>query len=166
MKRITLISYGKVKTPGIRETLDEFEKRISKYCDWTSTELKAEVVPDKTPTVRAQVQEKEAQKLTELLQSPNFKLKSGKNAALWFLDESGKSLKTREMATEFLKLETQHFGELIFVIGGGLGLFSTGNFCLALGPQTLPHDLARLVLTEQIYRVLSLNAGHPYHNES
>ena len=58
---------------------------------------------------------------------------------------------------------------LVIVIGGSLGighnLLKAANRTVSFGPQTFSHELARLVLVEQLYRALSFNEGHPYHNE-
>jgi len=168
MRKITLVCFGRLKTPGLQEAVTEFEKRLSRYVDFETLELKPMPVPDKSTHERARIQQKEADLLIELLQSPGFKIKAGKTPVLWCLDETGMGLPTREWSSRIKDLETSP-NDLVLLIGGSLGLGDTilkkCHSKWSLGPQTLSHELARLVLIEQLYRALSYNAGHPYHNE-
>jgi 23S rRNA (pseudouridine1915-N3)-methyltransferase len=84
------------------------------------------------------------------------------------LDERGRELTTRELA-QWLGSRMQQGEDLAFVIGGPDGLapevLSRSNFTLALSRLTLPHALARLLLTEQLYRAHSILGNHPYHRD-
>ena len=84
-------------------------------------------------------------------------------AFLCLLDERGRSLSSEELS-EFLE-ERRHSGrDLCFVIGGPRGLDLGGvDMRLSLGPMTLPHQLARVVLLEQLFRAHKILAGEPYH---
>jgi 23S rRNA (pseudouridine1915-N3)-methyltransferase len=85
------------------------------------------------------------------------------------MDETGKAMKTTDWAQSFEELGDRGSGELVLIIGGSLGLgeniLKLAQKKVSLGPQTLSHELARLILVEQIYRALSFLEGHPYHNE-
>ena len=85
------------------------------------------------------------------------------------LDRQGKALASRELATFLARARDEWPHALVFVVGSDLGLASevrTEAFLnLSLGPLTLPHQLARLVLWEQLYRGLSLTAGMKYHRD-
>lgn len=89
-----------------------------------------------------------------------------KNAQLIALDERGKLHSTEQFAAQLRKWQTQG-RDLSFVIGGADGLdpelLARAEARLSLSPLTLPHGLARVVLSEQLYRVATLLAGHPYH---
>lgn len=117
-------------------------------------------VPDKSPGTRAQIQKKEAELLLSKLSA---------RSALFLLDEGGKNLSTRDWAETFRKHETESVSEMVFCVGSSLGfsedLRKKARAILSLGSQTLPHELARVVLLEQIYRAQSVLKGHPYHNE-
>lgn len=82
------------------------------------------------------------------------------------LDERGRELSTRELA-EWLGARMQHGEDLAFVIGGPDGLaaqvLARSNFTLSLSRLTLPHALARVLLSEQLYRAHSILTHHPYH---
>lgn len=151
--RIHLICFNKLKTPGMSEAVAEFVKRTGKYADFKITELKSTQDPDKDGEL--------------VLSSLNAKQAGTRH--VWCLDETGSAMRTLDWAAQLKKLEEQSVGELVFCIGGGFGLpeklLKTANKKISFGPQTLSHELARLVLVEQLYRALSLNEGHPYHKE-
>jgi 23S rRNA (pseudouridine1915-N3)-methyltransferase len=169
MKRVTLVCYGKLKTPGFELAVAEFTKRLSRYTEFNVVELKPIPVPEKNDSTRSLIPEKEGDQLIELIQSPSFKSKAGRTPTLWCLDETGKAMRTTEWASSFQEIEDRASGELVLFIGGSLGLghniLASAHKKVSLGPQTLSHELARLILVEQIYRALSYSKGHPYHNE-
>ena len=169
MKKITLICYGKLKTPGFDDAIAEFTKRLSRYTDFQVIELRPTPIPEKSEALRDQIPEKEGEQILELMATPAFKQKAGHQTELWCLDETGKSMKTTEWAAHFETLRYRGSGELVLVIGGSLGvghnLLKAATRRISFGPQTLSHELARLVLVEQLFRALSFNEGHPYHNE-
>ena len=169
MKKVTLVCYGKLKTPGFEESIAEFSKRLSRYTDFQVVELKPIPIHEKSETLRDLIPEKEGMQVLELLSSPAFKQKAGQRPELWCLDETGKAMKTTEWAQKLSDLSEKGSGELVLFIGGSLGvghnLLKTAHRTVSFGPQTFSHELARLVLIEQLYRALSYNTGHPYHNE-
>ena len=161
MRKITLVCFGKLKFPGMMEAVSEFEKRLSRYVDFEVIELKPVKSAQKSESERKLIQDKEASVVEELLKN--------KRGAVWCLSETGRSLKALEWAEAFNQITDHGPGELILIIGGSLGisekLLKQSSKTISLGPQTLSHELARLVLVEQLYRTLSQLAGHPYHNE-
>jgi 23S rRNA (pseudouridine1915-N3)-methyltransferase len=84
-------------------------------------------------------------------------------------DEHGRQLTSRAFAGEIGKLRDDGVRRLVLVIGGADGLdpalIAAANSTLAFGPQTWPHALARAMLTEQVYRAVSILAGSPYHRD-
>lgn len=85
------------------------------------------------------------------------------------LDERGKALGSAALASLLGRLRDEGTGKLAFLIGGPDGLSpavrEAAQVVLALGPLTLPHGLARIVLAEQLYRAATILAGHPYHRD-
>lgn len=162
MKPLRLIAFGKLKTPGLRAAADYYLLLIQRYATLEEVELKPETVPEKTLSERGRVLGLEAERLKKLLPQD-----SGR--CLIVLDETGKNLATRDWAAT-LQTARERYRGVDFLIGSGLGippeLKKRATHTLSLGAQTLPHELARVVLLEQLYRALSVNAGHPYHNEA
>ena len=162
--KIKILAFGKLKTPGLREALDYYLRNLRPWAEAEEVELKPLSVPDKSPSLRKLIQEKEGTLLLDKL-----KTSLDSRGVLILLDETGKSLPTLEWAQLIKSLETEGIREISFCIGSSLGFSSEvrsrARKTLSLGAQTLPHELARVVLGEQLYRSFSVNAGHPYHNE-
>jgi 23S rRNA (pseudouridine1915-N3)-methyltransferase len=160
--RVELTAFGKLRGPGLREAADHYLKLASKFIDLTERELKPLSVPDKSPSSRSQVQKKEAQILLE-------SIKGNERSALYLLDEAGKSLRTEEWSTLIAGWRRDGLVTVTLALGSSLGfspeLKRQARGLLSLGPQTMPHELARVVLYEQIFRASSSLAGHPYHVE-
>ena len=87
---------------------------------------------------------------------------------LILLDSRGKQLSSEAFAAHLSRLRDSSLQHLVFAIGPADGWSETArtraNLLLSLGPMTLPHQLARVVLAEQVYRALTILAGHPYHS--
>jgi len=83
------------------------------------------------------------------------------------LDERGKAVTSEEFAQTLGTLRDDGVAEAVFLIGGadghGRAVFEGAHARLSLGPMTLPHGLARVVLLEQLYRAVTILSGHPYH---
>ena len=169
MKKITLICFGKLKSPGFEEAVNEFTKRLSRYTELKIIELKPLKVSEKSSSLRDSIPEKEGLQVIELMESASFKNQAGRSPTLWCLDETGKSHKTTEWAQALRQISERGSGELVLIIGGSLGighnLLEKAHQKISFGPQTVSHELARLILVEQLYRALSYLEGHPYHNE-
>jgi 23S rRNA (pseudouridine1915-N3)-methyltransferase len=88
-------------------------------------------------------------------------------SALWALDEQGANLTSEEFARDLAKLRDNGAASLAFAIGGADGLDESlrqrANRTIAFGAMTLPHQLVRVLLLEQIYRATTILSGHPYH---
>ncbi len=84
-------------------------------------------------------------------------------------DERGKARASRAFAEEIAMLRDRGVRRLVFLVGGADGLdpalVAEAQGTLAFGPQTWPHALARVMLSEQIYRAVSIHAGSPYHRD-
>lgn len=162
--RLYLVAFGKLKTPGMREAADYYRKIIQPWVTVEELEFKPIPVPDKSPATRAQIQQKEADILLEKLSkhlSPR--------GAIFVMDETGKALRTQDWVKNVREWEDQSVPEVALCIGSSLGFSDSfrkkARGVFSLGPQTLSHELARVVLLEQLYRSWSVTRGHPYHNE-
>jgi 23S rRNA (pseudouridine1915-N3)-methyltransferase len=114
-------------------------------------------------SARRSVDERRNEEASELLN----RLPNG--ALLIALDEKGSQLDSSAFAKRLAKYRDEGMRDIAFAIGGadghGPALLSAASMRLALGPLTLPHGLARIVLTEQLYRAATILAGHPYHRD-
>lgn len=168
--RVLLVAFGRLKTAGLRETADYYRKILRPWANLEEIELKPCPVPDKSPATRTQVQEKEAQLVLERIGRPTgARVPPGKTPHLYLLEEGGKAMDTQEWAKQVRFWEGTGATEIVLCVGSSLGfsaaLRKVARGSLSLGPQTLSHELARVVLLEQLYRAWSVVRGHPYHVE-
>ena len=137
---------GKTKEPAIESLTAEYVKRISRFAEVTAVAVKDEAAILSLAKGERQVT-KECHKLV-------------------LLDSRGKQLSSEELA-QFLDREQLNAIPLLFAIGGSDGFTDEARrqaaFTLSLGKMTLPHELARVVLVEQIYRAFTILKSHPYH---
>ncbi len=139
--KIKVAWIGKTKEPAIDALTNEYLKRISRYAEIAGFALKDEAA------ILSLAGEKQRPKLV-------------------LLDSRGKQLSSEELA-EFLDREQLNAIPLLFAIGGADGFSERARrqagFKLSLGRMTLPHELARVVLVEQLYRAFTILKHHPYH---
>jgi 23S rRNA (pseudouridine1915-N3)-methyltransferase len=155
--RITLVCLGHNQPRWVVEASEEYSKRFGRAWPFKLIELK----PEKRSEARA----------TEtILAEEALKIRTHlpRSAALVTLDERGLALSSRALAEKLTETAREH-AETVFVIGSADGLDATLKRSAAwqwsLSALTLPHGLARIVATEQLYRAISLNQGHPYHRD-
>lgn len=160
MQHITLACVGELKESYFVDGMREYGKRLSGMCKFTVEEISPVTFAEKTASEKeiAIVLENEGKKLLKLLP---------KQAHVVVLCVEGKQLDSVAFA-EFVA-DAAHIsgGNLVFVIGSSHGLgdniLQRANVRLSLSKMTLPHQMARLVLTEQIYRAMMINANRTYH---
>ena len=160
MQNIDLICVGKLNAKYFAEGVAEYQKRLAAFANFRIIELPEETVQEKnaSPAVIAKALEKEGAAILSSVR---------KGAAIVALCVEGKQLSSEELA-EYLDSRAQSgAGDVAFVIGSSHGLSPAVKQAAALrfsmGRITLPHQLARLVLTEQIYRACTINHGLKYH---
>jgi len=156
---ITLISVGKLKEKYLKDAIDEYSKRLSRYCKLEIIELPDEKTPDNaSEKEELQIKEKEG----ELILS---KVKD--NAYVIAMDLKGKNITSEEFAGFIENLGVTGNPNIIFIIGGSLGLsqkvISRANYKLCFSKMTFPHQLFRVMLLEQIYRAFRIMKNEPYH---
>lgn len=149
--RYQLITIGSLKRSFYRDACQFYADRIRPYAKLELVELKEA----KTNNVK-QTQAEESQSL--LHAADGYRIG---------LDEKGKKFTSFELADWISELENRGISKLSLLIGGAEGhsevLTTRVDLLWSLSPLTLPHELARLVLLEQIYRIETIRQGHPYH---
>lgn len=143
---------GKTKEPAIHSLTDEYLKRISRYIEVEGRPLRDEAA---------------------LLQLCGWGAKPGKptsagKSSLVLMDTKGKQLSSEELARFIGDYRDRNPLPLVFAIGPADGFTDAArahpHHSISLGKMTLAHELARVVLVEQIYRAFTILAGHPYHS--
>ena len=157
--KITLITVGKIKENYLKEAIDEYSKRLSKYCKLEIVEVADEKTPDNaSDVVEDAIRSKEAERIIKYIKD---------DAYVITLEIGGKQLSSEELADKIDKLGIQGTSHIIFVIGGSIGLgkevLTKSNYALSFSKMTFPHQLMRVVLLEQIYRSYRIINGEPYH---
>lgn len=160
MQNIDLICLGKLNAAYCAAGVAEYQKRLSAFCNFRIIELPEELIREKNAS--AAVIEKALDKEgTAILNSVR------KGAAIVALCVEGKPISSEDLAAFVADRALQGAGDIAFVIGSSHGLAPKVKQAAALkfsmGRITLPHQLARLVLTEQIYRAFTINNGIKYH---
>lgn len=157
--KIKLISVGKLKEHYLKDGIAEYKKRLSRFATVDLIEVADEKTPDRASVLEnQQILDKEAERLLSKIGDRDFVVS---------LAIEGQQLSS-EAFSQLLQLKmTAGYSTLTFVIGGSLGLSDAvkkrANVNLSFGHLTLPHQLMRLVLIEQIYRAFMIAEGSPYH---
>ena len=157
--KITLITVGKIKEKYFVDAIEEYSKRLSRYCKLDILELADEKTPDNASDAQnEQIKEKEGKRI--LLSIPE-------NAYVIALAIEGKQLDSVELSEKISKLTVDGNSNIVFLIGGSLGLHHTvlkkADYLLSFSKMTFPHQLMRVVLLEQIYRSFRIMNHEPYH---
>lgn len=154
--RITFLWMGKTKERFIQDGIEKYLRFLRSYADVDVRELKEEKVRDlkEAPGIR----KKEAERI--------FKTVPG-GASLVALDERGQELTSHEFAAFLQMTRDRGVRELVFVIGGAMGLDESvtekADKTLAVARWTLTHEMVRVVLLEQLYRAFTIITGKTYH---
>jgi 23S rRNA (pseudouridine1915-N3)-methyltransferase len=156
--KINLWSIGKPHEASLKPAIDDFTKRISRYFP---VEWKILPVPKNTSSIREnELKLKEAGMILSFLKKDDY---------LVVLDEKGEMFSSESLAS-FLESRSNHsIRNLVFLIGGAYGLDSSvksrANHTWSLSDLTFPHQLVRLVVTEQLYRACTILKNEKYHHK-
>ncbi len=156
--KLALLLTGKTDQPWIRDGVAEYEKRISRYGRFDIVTLPDVKNPGGRPAdwVRA----REAEKMLAQIRADDHVV---------LLDERGKTYSTLELADWLRKTMMLPAKRIIFLVGGPYGFDQSvrdrADSILSLSRLTFSHQVVRLLFAEQLYRVLSVSAGDPYHHE-
>ena len=156
---ITLITVGKIKEKYLRDAIDEYSKRLSRYCKLDIIELPDEKTPDNaSEKEELQIKEKEGKSILSKIKE---------NSYVIAMDLKGKHITSEEFSSLIDNLGVEGNSNITFVIGGSLGLsqevIKRANYKLCFSKMTFPHQLFRVMLLEQIYRGYRIIKGEPYH---
>lgn len=154
--KFLILTVGKGKFPFFQQAVEHYQKNISHSAEIEILELK-----DMDSLI-----EKEADAMMAALEKRKI-LGDGKNRLL-VLDERGKKYTSEKFSKEIEKWGDEGVNRIVFVIGGAFGvhqkLKEKAHAMLSLSDFTFPHDLARVLLLEQVYRALQIQAGSKYHH--
>ncbi len=159
MINVNIICIGKLKEDYLRKACAEYEKRLSAFCKLKITELSPARLPENPndSQIEAALNDEGERILSKISQ----------NEAVFALCIEGKELSSVGLSKEIEKCAVLGFGTLCFIIGGSHGLSpavkSRAKFRLSMSPMTFPHQLARVMLLEQIYRSFMISSGGKYH---
>ncbi len=159
MIKITILCVGKLKEEYWRQACAEYSKRMTRFADFSIIEVNEERMPDEPS--QAQIENtlrKEGERLIA-------KMPSG--SAVIPMCIEGRQYDSPSLAAEIEDLASAGYSHIFFVIGGSWGLSDEVKKCakikLSMSKMTFPHQLARVMLCEQIYRAFQINGGGKYH---
>lgn len=157
--KLKVITVGKLKEKYLRDGIAEYSKRMGRFAKLEMLELPDEKTPDRASQAEnEQILHKEGQRILEKIADREFVIA---------LAIEGKSLSSEAFSQYLSDLGVRGYSDVTFVIGGSLGLSpavkTRANFLISFGKMTLPHQLMKLVLMEQIYRAFMIQQGSPYH---
>ncbi len=156
---IKIISVGKIKEKYLVSAIQEYSKRLSRYCKLDIVEVADEKTPDQaSPAEEEKIKEKEAERILKNYREGSY---------LFVLAIEGKQFTSEEFAESIRMLGVNGSSDVTFIIGGSLGLcdavIKKADSLLSFSKMTFPHQLMRVILLEQIYRAFRIIQGEPYH---
>lgn len=156
---ITLITVGKIKEKFYRDAVDEFVKRLSRYCKLKIIEVADENTPNNAPeAIEEQIKNKEGERILKNITDSMHVIA---------LAIEGKECSSVQLAEKLERMGIEGISDICFVIGGSLGLskevYKRADELLSFSPMTFPHQLMRVILLEQIYRCFRIIHNEPYH---
>ncbi len=156
MVKINLVCVGKVKEKYFSDGIEEYKKRLGKYCEFNIIELAEENYNKVDSALIETIKEKEGERILSVLKG-----------FVYVMAIEGKKTSSEKLAANIKRLVDNGQGVITFVIGGSYGVAdkvkNKANELLSFSDMTFPHTLFRLMLTEQIYRAFSIIGGSAYH---
>ncbi len=156
MIKINVIAVGKVKEEYFEKGIEEYSKRLSRFCEFNIIEVGEENYKKIDNGTIQTILDKEGAKIQPLLKGYVFALAI-----------EGKKFSSESFAKEIEQKAVMGNGTITFVIGGSYGISKEvkkrANSLISFSDMTFPHTLFRLMLTEQIYRAFCINSGVAYH---
>ncbi len=160
MLKINIICIGKIKEKYFTDAINEYSKRLSPFCKFSVTELCEERIRSNTPN-DSQISEVIAAEGRRILR----KISPGDYVAAMCIE--GKMLSSEELAKTIENIMISGKSTVDFVIGGSYGLSdevkNTADLRLSMSKMTFPHQMARMILCEQIYRAFEISTNGKYH---
>nr|WP_281352092.1 MULTISPECIES: 23S rRNA (pseudouridine(1915)-N(3))-methyltransferase RlmH [Chelativorans] len=158
--RIVIHAVGRMKAGPERELADRYLDRAAKAGPAIGMELAGvSEIPESRARSTLERKREEGRKLLDFAQG----------GALILLDERGKNLSSRELGDRFASFRDSGFRQIVMAIGGPDGhddaVRAAADLSISFGAQTWPHQLVRVMLAEQLYRLITILSGHPYHRD-
>ena len=157
--KLTLITVGKLKEKYWREAVKEYEKRLSKYANVSLIEIKDEQEPNNASAKDIEIiKNKEAERILS-------KIKPNQHVVT--LEIGGKEHSSESFAKQYNNCKTQGKSNVVFVIGGSNGIgedvLKRSNESISFGKMTYPHQMMKVILLEQLFRVNKILNNEAYH---
>lgn len=157
--QLCLITVGKLKEPGFRALRDEYVKRLSRFCRLEEVELPDLPEPAApSEALEKQVMQREGEAILQRIKPGDYVVA---------MTIPGKQWDSAALSRHLSDLKCRGVGRMVFVIGGSLGLSDEvkhrADEELSMSKMTFPHQLARVMLLEQLYRCMKIEAGERYH---
>lgn len=157
--KITIVSVGKIKEAFYRDAIAEYSKRLSAYCKFEIKEVADEKTPDgASAELERQIKDKEGDKILKVLDEKGYCIA---------LAIDGKQYDSVKFAKHMEQLTVSGKSHIQFIIGGSLGLsdkvLQKADEKISFSAMTFPHQLMRVILSEQIYRGFRIINNEPYH---
>ena len=157
--KIKLVTVGKLKEKYLKDGISEYTKRLNRFTKFDIIELPDEKTPDKASHLEnQQILDKEGTRILSKLADKEFVIA---------LAIEGQQFPSEKFSKILSDITIRGISDITFVIGGSLGLSTAvkkrANLLMSFGKLTLPHQLMRLVLVEQIYRAFMIQQGSHYH---
>lgn len=159
MLHINIICIGKIKENFLKKAIDEYSKRLSKYCILDIIELPDEKIPNTTS--------QKEELLIKEKEGKNILNKIKKDSYIICLDLKGKQYTSEEFSEKIENISLKYNSNITFIIGGSLGisptLLSQANESISFSKMTFPHQLFRVFLLEQLFRAFKISNNEVYH---
>ena len=158
MLNINIVYIGKIKENYLKDAINEYSKRLRKYCKLNILELPDEKIPDKlNESISQEIKAKESNNILNHIKKDSY---------IICLDLKGKEFSSEEFSKNIDNLSLQT-SNITFVIGGSLGLsediLKKAHQKICFSKMTFPHQLIRVFLLEQIFRGFKISHGETYH---
>lgn len=159
MLAINIVCIGKIKEIFFKDAINEYSKRLSKYCNLTITELSDEKIPSKVnDKIIDNIKNIEGKKILEHLKKDSY---------IICLDLHGKQLSSEEFSSKIDSIALNYNSSITFIIGGTLGIsnevLNIANEKICFSKMTFPHQLIRIFLLEQLFRAFKISNNETYH---
>ena len=159
MLSINIICIGKIKESFFKDAINEYSKRLSKYCNLNIIELSDEKLPSKlNDKIIENIKNTEGKKILSHLKKDSYKI---------CLDLHGKQFSSEEFSSKIDSISLNYNSSITFIIGGTLGIsYAVYNFAdekICFSKMTFPHQLIRVFLLEQLFRAFKISNNETYH---
>lgn len=159
MLNISIICIGKIKENYLKDAINEYSKRLSKFCNLKITELPDEKLPSKiNDSIISEIKNKECDKIIDTIKKDSYVI---------CLDLKGKEYSSEDFSKKIENIALNFNSSITFIIGGTLGLnekvLSLANEKICFSKMTFPHQLIRVFLLEQLFRAFKISNNETYH---